>query len=134
MRLELDLAGDIVEQQDLLNGTRSVTLAGQSGDGAWSFEGTLSWSGGLTEYAGEGDITLTRDDGSELFGAATAVRQEGATEGESAELALCADYEMDGGSGAFESGSGRGSARIRVGMGGFEGRWCLELDVSERHI
>jgi hypothetical protein len=92
MRLELDLVGDIVEQQDLLNGTRSVTLAGQSLDGAWAFEGTLSWSSGLTEYAGEGDITLTRDDGSELFGAATAVRQEGAAEGESAELALLAEY------------------------------------------
>jgi len=134
MRLELDLAGDIVEQQDLLNGTRSVTLAGRSGDGAWSFEGALSWSSGLAEYVGEGDITMIRNDGSELFGTATAVRQEDVPEGESAELALRADYELDGGSGAFEFGSGRCTARIRLGMGGFEGGWCLELDVSERHI
>lgn len=134
MRLELDLAGDIIEQQDLLNGTRSVTLAGQSSDGAWSFEGTLSWSSGLTEYAGEGDITLTNGDGSEIFGTATAAREETAAEGESSELVLRADYEIDGGSGTFESGSGLGSAKIRFGMGGFSGRWCLDLDVSERHI
>ena len=68
MRIEIDVAGEIVERQELLNGTETVSLEGVSRDGRWTLSGLVTWNIGLKSNTGEGDITLTRDDGAELFG------------------------------------------------------------------
>ena len=54
-------------------------------------------------YAGEGDITLSRG-GDEIFGTAS---ESSAVEAADGALAFRAAYEIDGGSGAFASASGR---------------------------
>ena len=68
MEIEIELAGEIVERQELLNGTETVSLEGESADGRWTMSGLVTWNIGLVSNTGEGDITLTRDDGAELFG------------------------------------------------------------------
>ena len=70
MHIELDITGDIVERQELLNGSTILTLEGASLDGVWTMNGLLGWNIGTQRDqsdGGEGDLTLVRDDGSELF-------------------------------------------------------------------
>lgn len=127
MNLDIEVAGGIVERQELLNGTRTAAFEGASADSAWTVSGVVSWNLGLLEYAGEGDLTLARDDGSELY--ATLVRAE-ASGGESetvAEVLLATHYEIDGGAGAYKGASGAIQGEIRITEGAFDGHFAFEL-------
>lgn len=105
MQLLVEFAGDIVERQELLNGTQILTIEGASADGAWSLVGEISWNVGLVDYAGEGDITLQREDGVELLATlvSAVVSEIGDSSLDDADHQLHAAYEIDGGSGDFEA-------------------------------
>ena len=107
MELEIEIVGDIVERQELLNGTQIITLEGASADGAWTLTAGLSWNIGLTDTATEGDITLTRTDGAELFATLTTANITETAESGEADYDLSLTYEIDGGSGALEEVGGR---------------------------
>lgn len=116
MHVELDLviSGDVVERQELLNGTQIVTLEGRSADGKWEMTGLLAWSMRSGE-ALEGDITLSEQGGAEIFATLVSGAVADAGEGSGAhDFRL--DYEIDGGSAAFSEASGS-----IVGMGAVEG-------------
>lgn len=130
MEIEIEFAGEIVERQELLNGTETVSLEGQSDDGRWTMSGLLTWNIGLVSNAGEGDITLARDDGAEVF--ATVMRGDVSEttpgdDGDAADHAFRVEYEIDGGSGAFASASGTCDASGGLAGAGFRGRWTLRL-------
>ena len=105
LRLDLEIAGDVVERQELLNGTEILTLEGRSADGAWTFVGGLSWNIGRKAVPAEGDITLTAGDGDEIFGtvAGGGVKD---TAVEHADHLLALLYDIDGGTGRFDAASG----------------------------
>jgi hypothetical protein len=126
MQFDIEFTGDVVERGELLNGMQVVTIAGASADGAWRLDGSASWNLGLVEFQGEGDLTLTRgDDG--LFATLTRCSaHEASGEPEIGET-LEADYEIDGGTGAFERAAGRATAAFTVGGGRFAGRWRIAL-------
>ena len=110
---DLEITGDVVERQELLNRTQIVTLEG-AGDG-WTFVGDLSWKLGPEGRAVEGDITLTSGAGDELFASLSAGTAREAPPGADADHLLALEYEIDGGSGAY-AGSGGGiqlSGRMR---------------------
>lgn len=126
MERSLEITGDILERSELLNGTESVTLHGKSDDRRWELSGMLSWNLGLVDYAGEGDLTLVRDDGAELYGTvltARARQHEGDWQFE-------AEYEIDGGAGPFSAASGRASAIGELAGDTFHGRWALDLGAG----
>lgn len=129
MDLILDVTGDVVERQELLNGTESVTLEGMSDDGLWTITGIVSWNVGLVAYDGEGDLILARRDGAELFG--TLVRAD-VTETSDADAVetdhlLRLTYEVDAGSGPFEGASGEAAAEATLSGGTFRGRWTVSI-------
>jgi hypothetical protein len=132
MDLDIEVAGEIVEEQELLNGTRTVALSGATADGAWTLDGVVSWNRGLVDYAGEGDLTLVRGDGAELYATLTRADARGGSEEDEAEVSLSVAYQVDGGMGEFEQGLGAIEGQIRIGGGGFEGRWQLHLDSLDR--
>ncbi len=126
--IEIDFAGEIVERQELLNGTETVSLEGESGDGRWAMSGLVTWNIGLVSNAGEGDITLSRDDGGEIFG--TLVRGDvvDAADGQDdAAHTMKLEYEIDGGAGAFASAAGTCEAVGSLAAATFRGRWTLRL-------
>ncbi|HEY8172717.1 MAG TPA: hypothetical protein VIH21_06495 [Dehalococcoidia bacterium] len=126
MNIELEISGDVIERQELLNGTQIVTLEGRSADGVWLMSGIVSWNVGLVEYAGEGDITLTREsDGAELFG--TLVSAESHGDDAEGEMHLAVAYAIDGGAGAFEEAAGPATARVTLAWETFSGSWNLDL-------
>ena len=126
MQFDIEFEGDVVERGELLNGTQMVTLAGTSVDGAWTLDGSLSWNMGLVESSGEGDITLVRG-ADELFGTLTTCAAGDAGPEGGADETVDAEYEIDGGAGAFEGASGAGTARIVIAGPRFSGRWRVEL-------
>jgi hypothetical protein len=111
--LEVEIAGDVVERQELLNGTQILTLEGRSADGGWTFVGGLSWNIGRKAVPAEGDITLTSADGDEIFGtvAGGGVKD---TVAEDADHLVALLYDIDGGTGRFESASGALHAEGRL--------------------
>lgn len=128
--VEIEFAGEVVERQELLNGTETVSLEGVSADRRWTISGLLTWNIGLVSNAGEGDITLTRDDGAEVF--ATVLRGDvsetaASEDGDGADHAFGVEYEIDGGSGAFASARGTCDAAGQLGGANFRGRWTLQL-------
>jgi hypothetical protein len=131
MEIEIVFAGEVVERQELLNGTETVSLEGVSDDGKWTMSGLVAWNIGLVSSAGEGDITFVRDDGAEMFG--SLVRGE-VVETAAADAADLADhtmrlaYDIDGGSGAFESATGRCVASGTLAASTFRGTWSVSLD------
>ena len=128
MELRIEISGEIVERQELLNGTETVTIEGTDDAGQWTLTGALSWNLGLVDYAGEGDLTLARRDGAELFGTLTRARvTETAGEGGDADHRFEAAYEIDGGAGAFEGASGEAQAEGSFGGDGFRGVWRVRL-------
>lgn len=133
MDLILDITGDVVERQELLNGTESVTLEGMSDDAVWTLTGIVSWNVGLVAYEGEGDLTLARRDGAELFGTlarADVTETSDPDAGESDHL-LRLRYEIDGGVGAFDGASGEASAEATLSGGTFRGRWTVSIITGE---
>jgi hypothetical protein len=128
MELEISCSGDVVERQELLNGTKTITIEGASDDGAWTLTGVISWNRGLVDFAGEGDVALIRGDDEVL---ATLVRAEALTpEGDDAsDHLLKIEYEVDEGSGAYSGAAGTGRAEVRIAGDEFTGRWALTLDL-----
>src|SRR5512132_2837540 len=63
----IDASGDVVEWQTLLSGMQIATLEGASAHGVWTLSGSCSWNVRSGNDASEGDLTLSRDDGAELF-------------------------------------------------------------------
>jgi hypothetical protein len=132
MEIIVEATGDVVERQELLNGTRSVTIEGGSADGRWRVQGTLSWNLGLVEYAGEGDITLSTD-GGEIFGTVGAVEAHEAASSigglagdDEGALELRAVYLIDGGAGEYDGTTGAGRAEVRLAGDTFTGRWSVD--------
>lgn len=69
MEIKFDFDGGIVERQELLNGTETITIEGSSNDGAWSLTLCFSRNRGLAETTREGDITVVdQRNGLELWG------------------------------------------------------------------
>ena len=130
MEIEIEFVGEIVERQELLNGTETVSLEGASPDGRWTISGLVTWNIGLVSNTGEGDITLCRDDGAALFG--TLVRGDvaeiSAGDGDAqADHAMRLEYDMDGGGGAFEGATGSCLALGTLSGDRFAGRWVTRL-------
>jgi len=129
MELRIEITGEVVERQELLNGTQSVTLEGADASGEWTLAGGLSWNVGLVDYPGEGDLTLARADGAEIF--ATLVRAavvETEDSDEAVDHIFRLTYEIDGGAGAFLDATGTASAEGTLAGDTFRGRWSLHLD------
>ena len=128
MEIVIAVTGEIVERQELLNGTETVSLEGEGDDGAWTMSGLLTWNIGLVSNTGEGDVTLARDDGSEIF--ATLVRGDVVETGagdDTADHTVRLEYEIDGGSGAFDSASGQITASGTLAAATFHGQWHVRL-------
>jgi hypothetical protein len=123
---QITFDGDVVERSELLNGTESVTLEGASEDGTWTLSGGISWNLGLVDYPGEGDLVLAREDGSELYASLTAARVSERDGGETFD----AEYEVDGGAGAWEGASGGITASGTISGERFNGRWHISLESS----
>ena len=103
--IEVDISGDVVERQELLNGAQILTLEGASADGAWTLVGGLSWNIGLRDVPPEGDITLSSDAG-ELFGTLARGEVREAEAADEADYALSLEYEVDGGEGVYAGAMG----------------------------
>ncbi len=130
MELIIDIAADVVEWQDLLNGTQLVSTEGVSADGVWSASGTLSWNIGLRESAGEGDLTLARSDGTAIFATLTRADVREADEtgaDEDEDRAVHLEYEIDGGEGAFAQASGTATADGALSRTELRARYILSL-------
>jgi hypothetical protein len=130
MELTIDIAGDVVEWQELLNGTQILSLEGVSADGAWTLSGSLSWNIGLRESSGEGDLALSHADGAEIFATLTRadVRDVGEREIEEADHTMRLEYEIDGGTGEFASASGAATADGTLSADAFRGRWLIRIE------
>lgn len=127
MQLTLDISGDVVERSELLNGTLTVTIAGETPDGAWSLAGSISWSRGLIDYPGEGDITLTCA-GGQIFGTVQRAQIHPDPDDERQRERLALTCEVDGGDGAYDGAAGDAEASLLIEAGTFAGRWMLRLD------
>lgn len=68
---EFEIAGDVVEWQTLLNGMRIASIEGASVDGDWTLSLSVSWNVRSGPDVSEGDLTLTRPDGAELYATLT---------------------------------------------------------------
>jgi hypothetical protein len=77
VELVFDISGDVVEWQDLLNGTCIATLEGASADGQWTLSGSVAWDTRSGSHAVEGDITLGAADGSDFWNARLWRRRRG---------------------------------------------------------
>ena len=106
MDLELEFTGDVVERQELLNGTETVTVEGVTADGTWTLTSSFSWNLGLVDFPGEGDITLTAANGDELFASLTSAAVRETDAGHAFDLR----FEFDGGSGRFGAAAGTADA------------------------
>jgi hypothetical protein len=131
MELILDFSGDVIERQELLNGTEWVTVEGASPDG-WALVTGFSWNLGMLEQRGEGDLTLARHGGDEIF--ATLTRADvsadvSADDGGVSARAFALSYDVDGGAGAFDGASGSASAAGMLTANSFTGRWRVSLTL-----
>jgi len=131
MNLIIEARGDIVEREELLNGTQIVTIEGASDDGGWSVGGTISWNIGLDVRGVEGDVTFTRADGAAIFGTVTGGRVE-ARDAEDAGVGLRLEYDVDGGSGALEGARGAATAEGVLSGESFRCAWRVTLEDALR--
>ena len=125
MELTLDINGAVVERSELLNGTLTVTLEGATADGGWTFDGIVSWSRGLIDYPGEGDITLVSAD-DQIFGTLVGATLRSGADDPLERLDL--RYEIDGGEGGYEGASGSATGALDLEGASFRGRWVVTLD------
>jgi hypothetical protein len=130
VEIELNISGDVLDRSELLNGTQTVTLDGATDDGAWRLAGEVSWSRGLIEYPGEGDITLEGADGAALFGTLTAALPRDVESDVDAAEVLALRYEIDGGAGAFAAAAGSATAALYLAGDRFRGRWQISLPAQ----
>jgi hypothetical protein len=90
----------------------------------------VSWNIGLAANTGEGDFTLARADGAEIFGSLVAgdVVEASDADAGSADHVMRLEYEIDGGSSEFAGVSGSATAEGMLGPDGFTGRWIVNLE------
>jgi hypothetical protein len=103
--ISIEIVGDVVERQELLNGNQTVAFEGASADGAWMLSGTLTWNRGLEAGAEEGDLTLANGPDEVFCSLTTASIQPAEDVG--AAYRIAAEYDIDGGAGRFAAASGR---------------------------
>jgi len=127
MELAITATLDITERDELLNGTQSVTFAGESDDGRWSISGSVAWNLGLIDFPGEGDLVLGAEgDSSEIF--ATLTRAAARPDGEGGgETTISLGYEVDGGHGRYEGAAGRARGEVSILGDTLRGSWVLTL-------
>jgi hypothetical protein len=128
VELRIEVAGDVVEREELLNGTQVLTLEGACVDGGWTLSGVASWNVGLSGGGGEGDIILTRSDASELYATLAGVDPSDDPGGEGEVLLLRLD--VDGGAGEFESTTGAGEGELTIAGASFQGWLSVRLKVQ----
>ena len=128
--LIIAVTGDVVEWQTLLSGMQIATLEGATGDGAWTLSGSCSWNVRSGPDASEGDLTLSRDDGAELFAtiAAGTVSELPSDTPDAAGYDAHLDFAIDGGAAAFEATTGSIHVSGHLSREGFS----LQLDISIR--
>ncbi len=127
MDLELAFTGDIVERQELLNGAETATLEGATADGAWTLSAVVTWNIGLEANTGEGDITLARVDGAEIYGTLASGDVAEAAEADDASHNVRLEYDVDGGAGDFALAAGRITAEGTLTGDTFSLRLSLSL-------
>ncbi|MBI2755831.1 MAG: hypothetical protein HYX52_03880 [Chloroflexi bacterium] len=127
--LRIRCAGDVVEWQELLNGTQLVSIEGASEDGAWTLSGGFSWNIGLREGAAEGDVTLSRGD-DEMFASLTSADVTDTSDAPEGDHAFRLDYDIDGGAGAFDGATGRIEASGAFTRATFAGEWRVHVDAA----
>ena len=134
MELRIDIVGEIVERQELLNGTQTIALEGTDPSGEWTMAGSLSWNRGLVEYAGEGDLTLTRGDGAEIFATLTQASVTDEADDAEDDHTSPRDVRDRWRSGAFDGASGQaeGTGGLRGEV--FRGTWTLRARACLRRI
>lgn len=125
--LLVSITGDIVERQELLNGTQTITIEGVSDDGAWTLVGSVSWNRGLIDYPGEGDMTLSRQNGDEVFATLTAAEVTDVEDEIAVDHLMRLRYEVDGGAGCFAGASGHVRAEASLAGEHVGGTWALSL-------
>jgi hypothetical protein len=123
--ISIVVGADVVERQELLNGNVTVTFEGESADGAWTLSGSLTWNRGLEAGAEEGDLTLAGPPGDLFLSLVEA--SVGSAEDADAAYRLHADYEADGGTGAFSSA--RGSVRLEGALAADRLRGTLTIST-----
>lgn len=112
MEIAFDFEGEIVERQELLNGTEMVTVQCGSIDGAWALTACISRNRGLVDHDPEGDITLRVLDGAaELWGSLVRTVEEAS---DLADWAVEAEFEVDGGTNVSEEARGRVTIRLEA--------------------
>ena len=126
MELAIEVSGEVVERQELLNGTETLTLEGTAADG-WTLTAMIAWNRGLVDYTGEGDITLARG-GDELFGTVVSSSAQESPDGSG--LLFHATYDIDGGLGEFESATGQIEAQGTLEGASFHGRWLARINEA----
>ena len=114
--VRLEFEGEVSHSQEMLDGTRQMVLEGRAEDGAhgsWAITVHLAWTMGSEAEIEEGDLTLSRADGSELNAGLSGGRyREGGIAGvEGAAEGFEAAFDIDGGEGEFASGGG--TVRLR---------------------
>lgn len=128
MELHVHVEGEVVERSELLNGTCTIAIEGETADGRWQIAGVVSWNRGLVEYVGEGDLSVAGSDG-EVFASLTASDAEAGGEDET-DVRLAVSYEIDGGSGRFDDAAGTVEGSVRVAGDRFEGAWTIAIPDS----
>jgi hypothetical protein len=128
MELRIEFSGDVVERQELLNGTQTITIEGASADGKWTLVGSLSWNRGLVDFSGEGDLTLVCDGGDEMYGTPVRVLVEDADDDDDVDHHMQIQYEIDGGTGVYAAASGTARAEALLAGEQLRGTWVLTLE------
>ena len=120
MEKTLVFAGEVVDQQTFLDGTREFTIEAQSDDAAgdvgdWLLTLSFRWLAEIDASVAEGDLSLTGPDGAGVYAALT----EGAAE---------TAYDEDS---AEDVTSLRLTAEVRSGEGGYAD-WTGTVQLSGR--
>jgi hypothetical protein len=126
--IRLRLEGVTVEEGDLLDATRMATISGQARDDAgrgWRWEMSLSWTMALRSDFSEGDVSLLREDGAQIF--ATLTEGEYVEDPEEDEGSFTAVFQIEGGEGPFETARGSVETNCRVTGEEVEGEARVEL-------
>jgi hypothetical protein len=121
MNMDIEAAGDVVEWQTLLSGMQIATLEGASLDGAWMLSGSCSWNARTGREAAEGDLTLSRDDGAELFAtlAAGTIVELASDASDAADYDARLEFTIDGGAGDFDAATGSMTVTGKLSREGF---------------
>ena len=109
--LNLDFAGEVSQNHEMLDGTRQLVLEGAARDEtrrSWTLTLSLAWTMRAEAEIEESDLTLSRDDGSEVYASLSAGRyREGGLAGvEGAAEGFDIDFDIDSGAGEFDSVAG----------------------------